>query len=321
MKKNPSLEIPTNLTISTNNSTTMRNKRLHIKSDSSSLKDVFNSISDVFDNKELFFKIKEMPNSKIRVKMIDKIIKRREEIKKMEEMSNISKYNSLLNKIKDKFVQNLQTRRLFSDEKSIQNVIRKSNFNQVFSDKNLSLTSRRESILSNVNEKKSIDLNTNIRKSNLFDLILKWQKQSINTPKIIDVNKPKNFLEEKKEKIESVRLKKEKLKELKNMRYYSVEIEKEIGNIIKEKNIKNIINVPIDKKNFIAYKVDRNVASNLCEEFGVKKIDYKLKNKGIDRNFSLKTKKIESNRKLENFCQNCHYESNYKKHSLTRREK
>lgn len=77
-----------------------------------SVHSLFNSISDLFNTQEINGAIKRLHSIPNRLHLIDKILKRREEIKVSDEMSQITKLAPVFNRLKQKFLQKLRMSRM-----------------------------------------------------------------------------------------------------------------------------------------------------------------------------------------------------------------
>lgn len=79
---------------------------------SCSVHSVFNSISDLYNSAEINSAIKRLPSVPSRMNLIDKLLKRREEIKTANEFSQITKLGPVFNRLKQKFLQKLRMSRM-----------------------------------------------------------------------------------------------------------------------------------------------------------------------------------------------------------------
>lgn len=79
---------------------------------SCSVHSVFNSISDLYNSSEINGAIKRLPSVPSRMNLIDKLLKRREEIKTANELSQITKLAPVFNRLKQKFLQKLRMSRM-----------------------------------------------------------------------------------------------------------------------------------------------------------------------------------------------------------------
>ena len=69
---------------------------------------VFNSISDLYNTLEVNHAIKKLPSVPSRLILIDKLLKRREEIQQANELSQITKLEPVFTRLKQKFLQKLR---------------------------------------------------------------------------------------------------------------------------------------------------------------------------------------------------------------------
>ncbi len=80
---------------------------------------IFNSISDLNDTQEVNKAIKTLPSVSSRLQLIDKLLKRKAEIQKANELSQITKLAPVFTRLKQKFLQKLRMSRMAKNKSSI----------------------------------------------------------------------------------------------------------------------------------------------------------------------------------------------------------